>query len=69
MIGIQGLHGNPYDEHTLAGALAQAEKITGQKIEEVFVDKGYKKHGVTDCKVFISEMKKGLTRRNLLDLK
>ena len=52
VVGIQGLHGNPYDGHTLFGALAQAEKLTGQKIEEAFVDKGYKKHLVTNCKVF-----------------
>ena len=69
VIGIQGLHGNPYDGHTLSCALAQAEKLTRQKIEEAFVDKGYKKHGVTNCKVFISGTKKGLTRRNQLDLK
>ena len=51
VVGIQGLHGNPYDGHTLSGALAQAEKLTGQKIEEAFVYKGYKKHGVTDGKL------------------
>ena len=68
VIGIQGLHGNPYDGHTLPGALAQAEKLTGQKITEAFVDKGYKGHGVTDCTVYISGMKK-LSRRNQLDLK
>jgi IS5 family transposase len=68
VIGAQGLHGNPYDGHTLSGALAQAEKLTGQKIEEAFVDKGYKGHDVTDCTVFISGMKK-LSHRHQLDLK
>lgn len=69
VIGIQGLHGNPYDGHTLPAALAQAEKLTGKKITEAFVDKGYKGHEVANCKVFISGMRKQLTRRNQLDLK
>jgi transposase, IS5 family len=68
VIGVQGLHGNPYDGHTLSEALAQTEKLTGQKITEAFVDKGYKGHGVKDCTVFVSGMKK-LSHRNQLDLK
>lgn len=69
VVGMQGLHGNPYDGHTLPGALAQAERLTAQKIEEAFVDKGYKGHGVLNCKVFISGMVKGLSRRLRSDLK
>lgn len=29
IVGIQALHGNPYDGHTLKDALAQAEQLTG----------------------------------------
>lgn len=69
VIGMQGLHGNPYDGHTLSNAIKQAEKITSKKIEEVFVDKGYKGHGITDCNVIISGSRKELTTRQKKDLK
>ena len=44
VVGVQALHGNPYDGHTLAEAVTQAERITGRPVEEVFVDKGYRGH-------------------------
>lgn len=57
-IGAQALHGNPYDGHTLKNAIKDAnnhlEHLNPKiKIEESYVDQGYKKHGVTDCKVTI----------------
>jgi len=42
VVGIDALHGNPYDGHTLADAIEQAESMTGFSIENVFCDKGYK---------------------------
>jgi len=47
VVGVQALHGNPYDGHTLAGAIEQAERVTGKKIKEAFVDKGYRGHDYT----------------------
>jgi IS5 family transposase len=57
VVGAQGLHGNPYDGHTLAGALAQAERLCGEgKIKQAtepttgtepatgFTDLGYRGH-------------------------
>jgi IS5 family transposase len=44
VIGVQALQGNPYDGHTLAGAIAQAERITGREVKEAFVDRGYRGH-------------------------
>lgn len=44
VVGVQALHGNPYDGHTLAGAIGQAERITGRKVKEAFVDRGYRGH-------------------------
>lgn len=44
VVGVQALHGNPYDGHTLAGAIKQVERITERDIREVFVDKGYRGH-------------------------
>jgi len=40
------LHGNPYDGHTLGAALAQVQRISGQKPRVAFVDLGYRGHGV-----------------------
>jgi IS5 family transposase len=45
VIGAQALHGNPYDGHTLAGALRQAGALSGRDLKgEVFVDLGYRGH-------------------------
>lgn len=61
VVGMQALSGNPYDGHTLAGALEQVERLTGQKPQRCFVDRGYKGHGVKDAEVFISGQRRGLT--------
>jgi len=42
IVGIQALHGNPYDGHTLKDALAQAEQLTGWRPEHAYCDKGYR---------------------------
>lgn len=47
IVGVQALHGNPYDGHTLANAIKQVERITNRKIKEAFVDKGYRGHNYT----------------------
>ena len=44
VVGVQALHGNPYDGHTLASALEQTERITRKQVKETFVDKGYRGH-------------------------
>jgi IS5 family transposase len=47
IVGAQALHGNPYDGHTLAGAISQAERLTGQKCQDVMCDQGYRGHNYT----------------------
>ncbi|MDD2336615.1 MAG: IS5 family transposase [Geobacteraceae bacterium] len=42
IVGIQALHGNPYDGHTLKDALTQAEQLTGWRPEHAYCDKGYR---------------------------
>ena len=42
LVGIQALHGNPYDGHTLQDALTQAEQLTGWRPEHAYCDKGYR---------------------------
>jgi len=44
VVGVQALHGNPYDGHTLSAALKQVERISKHTVAEVFVDKGYRGH-------------------------
>lgn len=45
IVGAQALHGNPYDGHTLSGAIAQVERLTGRTPDDVMVDRGYRGHG------------------------
>jgi IS5 family transposase len=44
VVGVDALHGNPYDGHTLADAVSQTERITGKEVKDIFVDQGYKGH-------------------------
>lgn len=38
IVGVQALHDNPYDGHTLKDAINQMEKIVGLRPKEVYVD-------------------------------
>jgi IS5 family transposase len=60
VIGMRTMPGNPYDGHTLAEALEQKYILTDVQTKRVFVDKGYRGHGVTDCDVYISGQKRGM---------
>ena len=62
-LSVQALHGNPFDGHTLAGALLHAEKISGERIDKAFVDKGYKGHGIKDREIIISKSKRKMHRK------
>jgi IS5 family transposase len=42
IVGVQAIHGNPYDGHTLKAALDQAEEIAGWRPQHAYCDKGYK---------------------------
>jgi len=42
VLGVKAFHGNPYDGHTLAEALEQAEGIVRMKIGDVYCDRGYR---------------------------
>lgn len=61
VVGAAALPGNPYDGHTLQGALDQVARLTGVKPQRAYVDKGYRGHGVTGTQVFISGQKRGVT--------
>jgi len=44
IVGAHALDGNPYDGHTLAGAIEQIERLTKKTPDDVVVDKGYQGH-------------------------
>ncbi len=61
ILGAQGLEGNPYDGHSLKGALDQVTELTGARPERCYVDRGYRGHGVTDTQVFLSGQRRKVT--------
>ena len=42
IVGVEALHDNPFDGHTLKGALTQVKRIVGWNAQRAYVDKGYK---------------------------
>jgi len=44
VLHARALHGNPFDGHTLAAAIADLEQITGIETRRIHVDKGYRGH-------------------------
>lgn len=63
VVGMKALPGNPYDGHTLEASLEQAARLTGMAPKEVYVDRGYRGHGVTleTLKVWIAGARRGVT--------
>lgn len=61
ILGAQGLEGNPYDGHTLQGALDQVTELTGTRPERCYVDRGYRGHDVTETQVFLSGQRRNVT--------
>lgn len=64
VVAIDAEIGNPYDGATLKPALAQVERLTGVKVKEAFVDKGYRgsEHHPEGVSVYLSG-RKNLSRR------
>ncbi|BCT69125.1 IS5 family transposase [Nitrosospira sp. NRS527] len=62
VVGMQALPGNPYDGHTLEASLQQVKRLTGIAPKEVYVDRGYRGHGLAEpVKVWIAGAKRGVT--------
>jgi IS5 family transposase len=59
------LRSNPFDGHTLAGALEQVRRLTGSVIDEVFVDRDYRGHSAKETAVYISGQKRGIRTQQL----
>ena len=62
IVGAQSFQGNPYDGHTLESSLEQVHSLTGIKVEQAFVDQGYRGHTARDSEVFLSRQKRGVTK-------
>lgn len=65
ILGVKTFPGNPYDGHTLNTSLEQSERLTGQNIDEAFVDLGYRGHdhkGHTQVHVVDGRKLRKLTR-------
>ena len=61
VVGMRSLPGTPYDGHTLAEALEQVEILTDTRPDRVFVDRGYRGHGMANGRVFIGGQRRGVT--------
>lgn len=65
VVGIEAIHGNPYDGHTLQGALDQVEELTGTRPKDGYVDLGYRGHNETIATVHVGRTKKALNTVSL----
>ena len=70
IIGVDSLvEGNPCDGHTLQATLDQTTQLTGTRPERCYVDRGYRGHGVTQTKVFLSGQRRNVTSTIKKELK
>lgn len=70
VLAARSFEGNPYDGHTLAATVAQAQAITGVEPERIYVDRGYRGHDYEGAaSVMIAGRKRGLTPTMRRELK
>jgi IS5 family transposase len=69
VVGMRSFPGNPYDGHTLRDALGQVEILTDQRPELAVVDRGYRGHDESKTRVLISGTRRGLTAKEIIDLR
>ncbi len=62
VLGARSMPGNPYDGHTLAEALEQAEILSGAKPQIAVVDRGYRGVEVKGVKIYHPGLRRGITR-------
>jgi IS5 family transposase len=65
VLGARSFPGNPYDGHTLYSCLEQAEILCGVKVEEAFVDLGYRGVEIPAVRLYKARQKRGLNTRRL----
>jgi IS5 family transposase len=65
-VAAQAHPGNPYDGHTLKETLEQVRRMVGDRVKQVFVDKGYRGHGYEgEIEVHVDKQRKGKTAKRL----
>ena len=69
VVGMRSFPGNPYDGHTLRNALGQVGILTDQRPELAVVDRGYRGHDEGKTRVLISGTRRGLTAKEIIDLR
>lgn len=69
VVGMRSFPGNPYDGHTLRDALGQVEILTDQRPALAVVDRGYRRHDEGMTRVLISGTRRGLTAKEIIDLR
>ncbi|CAJ0780447.1 hypothetical protein R8510_04745 [Ralstonia chuxiongensis] len=62
VLGGRSMPGNPYDGHTLAEALEQAEILSGVRPQIAVVDRGYRGVAVEGVKIYHPGLRRGITR-------
>jgi transposase, IS5 family len=65
VVGVDAIHGNPYDGHTLEQSIEQTERVTGWRPSDAYCDRGYRgvKAEMGETKVHLTNKRKGsLTR-------
>jgi len=67
ILGIDAVHGNPFDGHTLKNALQQVKQITGWQPLHAYCDKGYRgvSREIPDTEVHLSGKKKKSMKASL----
>lgn len=69
VVGMRSFAGNPYDGHTLKEALEQVAILTDQCPDLAVVDRGYRGHDEGKTRVLISGTRRGLTAKEVIDLR
>jgi IS5 family transposase len=65
-VGARALHGNPYDGHTLAGAMEQVMRVIGCEPNEAFVDRGYRGHDYEgSTQIHVDRVRRGNIAKSL----
>ncbi|CAM8664247.1 Transposase, IS4-like [Paracoccaceae bacterium] len=69
VVGMRSFAGNPYDGHILKEALEQVAILTDQCPDLAVVDRGYRGHDEGKTRVLISGTRRGLTAKEIIDLR
>ncbi len=65
VVGVDAIHGNPYDGHTLEQSIEQTERVTGWRPSDAYCDRGYRgmKAQIRETTIHLTDKRKrSLTR-------